>query len=151
MIKKKIIDNLQTVFNGDPWYGHSIMKIIQSTTTENINNNFNGGNSVAQILEHMLAWRIFSVELLKGNFSFKIEINSTEDWNKNRQYSSKEWYQLIERLKENQNTLIELTEGKNEAFLERVIKERKYTYFTMLENGIQHDVYHLGQIALLNK
>lgn len=151
MNKKKIIYNLQTVFNGTPWYGYSLMKIIQSVSIENINNNFKDGNSIAQILEHILAWRIFLIEALKANFSFKIEINSTKDWNKNKRYNQKEWQQLIERLKENQSTLIELVESKSEDFLGNNIPERKYTYFTLLDNSIQHDVYHLGQIALLNK
>jgi len=151
MTKKKIIDNLQTAFNGDPWYGYSIMKIIQSISIENINNNFKDGNSIGQILEHILAWRNFSIEPLKGNFLFKIEINSKEDWNKNKHYSLEEWQQLVERLKENQTTLIELTEDKSDEFLKSIIPERKYTYFTLLENSIQHDLYHLGQIALLNK
>jgi len=151
MNKKKIIENLQTVFNDHPWYGYSVMKILQSIPAEHINNSFKDGNSIAQILDHILAWRTFSIESLKGNFSFKIEINSSNDWNKNKHYSLEEWQQSIEQLKENQATLIELVESKSDELLESIIPERKYTYLTLLENSIQHDLYHLGQIALLNK
>lgn len=151
MKKKIIISDLQTTFNGDPWYGYSIIKTLQSVSENHINNCFKNGNSLAQILEHMIAWRTFSIEKLKGNFDFKIEINSTEDWNKGKQYHLKEWHQLIEDLKENQATLIKLVESKTEAFLETKLPEKSYTYFTMLQNSIQHDLYHLGQIALLNK
>jgi len=151
MKKKTIISNLQTVFNGDPWYGYSIIKTLQNVSEKHINNSFKNSGSIAQILEHIIAWRTFPIENLMGNFDFKIEINSTQDWNKDKQYSLKEWHLLIERLKENQATLIELIESKTQAFLETCSPERNYTYFTMLDNCIQHDLYHLGQIALLNK
>lgn len=151
MGKEKIIKELQNTYDGDPWYGHSILKVIQSVDIKNINNAFESGNSLGQIFEHLIAWRNFTVEILKENFSYKIEINSLQDWNKGKQYNQKDWEQLVHQLKESQNAIIKFVESKPNEFLETVIPERNYSYFTMLNNCILHDLYHLGQIALLNK
>ncbi len=151
MNKKTILSDLQTIFNGHPWYGYPIIKIVESIPEAHINNRYKQGNSIAQILQHMIAWRTFAIEKLKGNADFKIEINSTQDWRKDKQYTIEEWHQLIETLKVNQATLIELIEPKSDEFLANPIPKGNYSYVTMLQNSIQHDLYHLGQVALLNK
>jgi len=151
MDKQQIANDLKTVFEGTPWYGHSVIKILTEISVQNINNSFKNGNSIAQIVEHMLAWRVFSVEMLKGNISYKIELNTTQDWEKGKLYTFEDWEKLIEKLKQNQAILIEQIEHKTDTTLAQNIPQKTYSYFQVLTNCIQHDIYHLGQVALLNK
>lgn len=151
MNKQQITNDLQTVFNGTPWYGNSILKVIDTVNEKHLNNSFKSGSSIAQTLEHILTWRNYTLELLKENFSYKIEMNSVEDWSNKKTYSIEEWKKLILRLKQNQKEILKLVETKTETALLKQIPERDYNYFEMLNNCIQHDLYHLGQIALLNK
>lgn len=151
MNKEQLLNELKTIFDGEPWYGNSIMKTIDEIGEENINNIFENSGSIAQIVAHILAWRNFTLEMLKGNFSYKIEINSTLDWDKKKIYNTAEWKQLISLLKQNQIALITIIESKSDSFLTKQITKKKYSYLMLIKSSIQHDLYHLGQIALLNK
>ena len=64
---EKLIFQLENVFKGTPYYGESIKGIIDQITFENINTSVGEGHSIAQIIKHMLAWRLFAIEHLKGN------------------------------------------------------------------------------------
>jgi len=150
MNRQQIINELQTVFDGDPWYGNSIMKTLNNVDKKNINNTYKSSGNLAQILEHILAWRNYTLEMLKGNFSYKIEIDSVEDWNKDKTYTVEDWQELVSRLKQNQTAIIELVENTTEEDLEKQLPGKKYNLKQLLQSSMQHDLYHLGQIALLN-
>src|SRR5690606_37079686 len=112
------------------------------------NANFNGSNSLGQILEHMIQWKRFTLEKLKGNESFHIELNSDQDWNKGKIYTQKEFAELIRSFKAACEELIDFISNKEDSFLDN-LAYKKYSYKTLIEGSIQHDIYQAGQLALL--
>lgn len=63
------------------------------------------------------------------------------------------WEETVAHLRESQQALLEAVRiFPEERFGELVpSKTQKYTYYTLLHGIIQHDIYHLGQIAILKK
>jgi len=57
----------------------------------------------------------------------------------------------LNRLQETQNELINLLEKQQESLLEKSVSERTYNFRKLLQGLIQHDIYHLGQIAYIKK
>ncbi len=47
--------------------------------------------------------------------------------------------------------IIALLMKKEDAFLEEMVDYRKYNFRFLLNGMIEHTIYHLGQIAYLNK
>ncbi len=55
------------------------------------------------------------------------------------------------RLDETQADLIAGIEKQTDDLLGQIVAERKYNFRKLLHGLIQHDIYHLGQIAYIVK
>ena len=44
-----------------------------------------------------------------------------------------------------------LTQKKDDAFLSEIVPNRKYNFRFLLNGLVQHNIYHLGQVAYLKK
>ena len=148
MSVKEITKSLKTVYDGQPWYGNNLLDILSIIESGNPNANLNGGNSLGQVLEHMMQWKRFTIEKIKGNESFHIELNSFQDWNKGKIYTQKEFTELIRNFKTACEGLIDFLNDKENSFLESSAY-KKYSNKTLIVGSIQHDIYHAGQLALL--
>lgn len=147
---KEISESLKTVYNGQPWYGSNLLDILNTIGSANPNANLNGSNTLGQVLEHMIQWKRFTIEKIKGNESFHIELNSNQDWNKGKVYTQEEFTELIRNFKIACEELIDFINDKEDSFLEN-LAYKKYSYEVLIEGSIQHDIYHAGQLALLKK
>ena len=143
--------DLVAVFEGEPWYGKSVMAILSQLNGSDLHKNLPNGNNVAQIIEHMITWRTWGINMFAGNYDYWIKVNSNDDWQREEAFSEKDLEDLLDRLKASQERIIELISGKQDAWLNEKIPERKFTFAEALNGIKQHDIYHLGQIALLTK
>lgn len=148
---KNIINSIEDVYKGSPWYGNNLSEVLDSITVSNPNASFNGSNSLGQILEHMIQWKKLVIEKLNGNEFFDIEMNSIQDWNKRKMYSKEEFIELIRQFKNMSEKLIDSLKKENDSLLQKIVPGRKYNFKTMLEGIIQHDLYHSGQLSLLKR
>jgi len=58
----------------------------------------------------------------------------------------------LEQLKSTHKKIVELLNQKaDDSFLGDIVPLREYNFRFMLNGLIQHNIYHLGQIAYLNK
>ncbi len=80
-----------------------------------------------------------------------MEYFEQNDWQKLDHSNTALWPQGLIRLQETQNELIGLLEKQEEGLLEKTVDERKYNFQELLHGLIQHDIYHLGQIAYIKK
>jgi len=145
----KLIFQLDNVVNGTPYYGDSVNHIIDLITSEQANNSINDGHSIAQIMKHMLSWRLYAIEHLKGNDDYDIELGSNIDWPDIIINSSSEWNELKQEFKQSHETLIELLKEKDDNWLSIKLPRKEFSYNFMLKGIMQHDLYHIGQVNLL--
>ena len=135
---------LEQVFNGPAWHGPSVMETLNKINEANARNQFKDGHSIIQLIAHMTIWRKFVTERLKGNttyevseeMSFQTPANLTE---------------TINALKNSQQELIAAIKAFPEERLKDLVPTREYSFLIMLSGILHHDLYHLGQIALLNR
>ncbi|WP_224995691.1 DinB family protein [Cesiribacter sp. SM1] len=145
-----LINELKEVFEGEPWYGVSVLGSLQAVPVEVLNYKpYAAGHSIAVLLKHMLAWRVFVLEKLKENSAYSIEINSSADWDNDFIIRNEnEWQQLVKALKASQRELIALLQEREEAWLAQQVPGKNYNYRHLLNGMLYHDIYHLGQIRL---
>jgi len=147
-----LANKLSQSFDGDPWYGESVIKIIDGIDNQVVNEHPDGlGNSIARLIKHMINWRRYVIEKLKGNEDFDIEINGTFDWPEVRIKSISEWEALIKDLKNSQIKILNLLDKMDDESLRKIVPRTKYNFLFLIEGIIRHDVYHLGQISMLHK
>ena len=149
MVSESIINKLQLVFEGAPWYGNSVVTVLENIRDPN--QSLNDGNSIGQLLEHIITWRNFVIEKINGSEAFDIGLNSKIDWNRNKVYNEDEMEELKQRLNQTQLEIKKILKDKSDLWFDETVPGKEYSFEFLLEGIIQHDIYHLGQIALLKK
>ncbi len=147
---QSIIRELKLVMNGEPWFGQSVDAIFKTIDSKNVYKKpGKNAHSLIQLLYHMINWAEFTLAQITDkatdvSFFEKndwIDINSTEhSWEKGSQLLNTIHQEIVRAL-----------ENKHDDFLDEVVSYRQYDFRFLLNGLIQHDIYHLGQIAYLNK
>ena len=61
------------------------------------------------------------------------------------------WSNALEEFKVAHDRILELLKGKDDSFLDESVDYRNYNVRFLLNGLIQHDIYHLAQIAYVKK
>lgn len=148
----KQIERLNNTFYGSPWYGESLITQLKKIEVQHVNTTLpNSKNSIAILIQHLINWRVFVIEKLNGNEAFDIEMNSEADWKIITIENKTQWDDLLNELIATQNQIIDILKyQKEDAYLTNKTLGKTYTLGFLVEGVIQHDLYHLGQIGLLN-
>ncbi len=93
-----IIEELSTVFNGKPWYGNAVLKILNDIDWRIVNDTKYTDKSIAVLLKHMVNWRVFVIKKLQGNETYDIIIDEANDWTKLSVHNEEEWLQLLKEI-----------------------------------------------------
>jgi uncharacterized damage-inducible protein DinB len=142
----RIVRLLEKTFDKQPWYGSSIVEILSRVDPEQSTVRQGETHSIIELVLHMTSWRKFATQRLMGNAEFEVtdEANFPNPTN---------WKDALDQLHQSQEALLAAVKQFPENRLIELVPSKilKYTYYTLLHGIIQHDVYHLGQIALLQK
>jgi uncharacterized damage-inducible protein DinB len=148
--KEDILSQLIEIFSGSPWYGPSIQEKLLSIDIEIVNVKPPGlSHSIAGLLAHMIAWRTFVIEKMKNNEAF--DINPETNFPDIHITSLEGWKSLNNEFIKTQDTILDLIQNINSNTFKKIVPGRTYSYSHMLQGIIQHDIYHLGQISLIDK
>ncbi len=145
---KHLLNQWQAIYDGKPWYGPSIMDVLQDVSTEQA---FwrpqPGASSIAELLFHLLAWRRQFLKRVNGDFKFNIELNSTDDWTRYDTPDEAIFKQLKDELISSQSAIMAFFKDKSDAFLFEESGATDITVLHRIDGIMMHDVYHLGQMG----
>lgn len=147
---KMIIHNLEESFNGNPWYGISMMDKLNAVSWEIVNEEIYGAKTIAVLVQHIINWRIFVLKKLEGDLEFNIVLDGENDWDAVYISSREEWASLKQKLRDTQESIIQKLSQETDAMLLLKVPGKDYEFGPILTSIAQHDIYHLGQIAMLN-
>ena len=152
-IKEQLLQSLERVLDGNPWYGNSIISALDKITAENMGHAVQtvNGKSVPEYLLHMISCQDFVLEKLRGNKSLDIELGSEQDWPKNNSPSDDSWSKLIIQFKNQNSQILNEVKSRSESDFDQLVPGKSYTLSLMIEGLIHHNIYHLGQIVILSK
>ncbi len=104
-----------------------------------------------ELLWHMNTWAEFTLGGLENRTVEQMKVIEANDW-RNIDPKIHTWKKGIEQLKATHNKIIELLKQKeDDSFLGDIVPLRKYNFRFLLNGLIQHNIYHLGQVAYLKK
>ncbi|MBE2281727.1 MAG: DinB family protein, partial [Ignavibacteriaceae bacterium] len=78
------------------------------------------------------------------------EIDSDDDWVSKPSHDVQDWKFAIDELKEVHEEMMVTLATLEDSILDTNVPGTKYRFELMIRGVIMHDVYHLGQLALLN-
>lgn len=145
-----IISNLKDCFDGKPWYGVAVMEKLNQVSWEIVNEKTYGSKTIAVLVQHIINWRIFVLKKLEDDLEFNIVKDGENDWDMIHISSQEEWNILKQELQNSQDKLIHALSKETDELLQKQVPGKAYTFGPILTSLAQHDIYHLGQIAMLN-
>lgn len=147
----RIVKSLTGNLTGKGWFGNNLKQQLEGVSAEKATKiPQNLSHSIAEIIVHMMAWRLFIIEKLNGNAEY--EVWETDlDWVKIPQLNEPDWQNLQNQLAENQALLIKTIIEKAEDLFDTKVDGREYNFRLMLNGIVQHDIYHIGQISIVRK
>ena len=140
---QKIKKLIERSFDEQPWYGPSVIETIKDISSKKASNRLAESHSIIELVCHMTAWRNFVINQLRGN---PREISEVENFP-----IPTTWEEALTGLKQSQSDLLKAIDSFPESRLNEKVPLREYRFHFMLNGIVQHDIYHIGQIALLKK
>jgi len=154
-MENKLINNavnqLKQNQYGESWLDESFKKKLETVTEENaFIRPIPEIHSIAELVAHILIWRIEGVKKLQGIKS-TITMDSPENWRTNGELKRIGWEKLKTVFFNSQTELIALIKNKSDDYLGENDYVPGYSYKYLLDGLIHHDIYHLGQIGITIK
>jgi uncharacterized damage-inducible protein DinB len=146
-----LVSQLQESYNGDPWFGRNAEKLLGEVTETLAFQKPNGQHSIAELVWHMVNWREFVISRFKKDETKDLHYFEANDWRQLDHLDRSLWQHGLQKLNETQELLINILQDQTDSILDKTVEERTYNYRNLLNGIVQHDIYHLGQIAYLVK
>lgn len=155
VIEKLVIELNRAMF-GEPWYGASVKNVLDAITYKQaFAASIGNVHTIAEIALHILAWNEEMLSRFEGNEPKEPVIG---DWPWVKYDDEKYWNEIRENIYSTHNRLIKLVETfPVEKYEDKIGTEQKtelatgFTYRESLLGLMQHNIYHVGQIALIKK
>lgn len=145
---QSIITNLERVLTGQPWYGEAVMPMLRKIHPAVVYINPKNSHAAIEILYHMITWAEFTLSRVQQKQNYDLEAAEQMDW---RIIDPKvhTWTKGLDEFEQLHKQLVAELQTKEDAFLSIMVDYREYNFRFLLNGLIQHNIYHLGQIAFL--
>lgn len=145
-----IIRQLNELQEGSLWFDQCFKdKIDRLSDDEAFKRPIPQVHSVAEHISHIIEWR--KECLLRFNGQRTDLMNSPDDWKDNDTLSKIGWMNLKDLFYKSTLTLINALKDHDDPYLDTKFSDTNYNFHYLIEGIIQHDLYHLGQIAITIK
>lgn len=138
------------IYEHEPWHGKGVKAILDNVSPEVVFERPNGQHSILELVWHMMNWKEFALNrLLRSDKDLKHFEDL--DWRELVHTNKALWEEGLNRFWQVHQEFMKVLKEQDDKLLSQIVQGRKYNYRKLL-NGIRdHDVYHSGQIAYINK
>lgn len=145
-----LTERIWETFEGNPWYGRSVFSILADVTPDKTALPASGsGHSMTELIWHMVTWAEFTLRRIEKKKDDPREMEIL-DW-RQPDPAIHTWDNGVIRLKEIYQQTLAALAGKTDEFLTETVEYRDYNFAFLIHGMVDHTIYHLGQIALLQK
>lgn len=148
---EQIVNSMQDILSGNPWYGNSVLSLLNRVDTTKVY--VKPGthvHSMIELLYHMITWAEFTQKRLEKDQHMNGHATESLDW---RQTDAEvhTWNHGIAQFTVITNKTIDILKASTDRLLEEQVDFRQYSFRFLLNGIIQHHIYHVAQIILVNK
>lgn len=148
----RIRDQFRRAFDGEAWHGPAVLALLEGVTAEQAAAHpIPGAHSIWDLTLHIAAWESACLRRLQGD---PAQLSDEEDWRPIYDTSETAWQNTMQYLIDTHRELLDEIAKLDEARLNEPIISSDTPFSTVyvtLHGGVQHDLYHAGQIAMLKK
>lgn len=145
------INNFTLLYEKGAWFGDTYMeKLADVTEKEAFTQPVKDVHSIAELVAHVIYWRTPLIKKLRGETDYTASVDSPDNWIPLDKLKTRGWKNILKDFAESQKELLALLKGaKPEFFNGEYSPGNSWDYVT--DGIVQHDIYHLGQLALVKK
>lgn len=146
-----IIGSLQRTLNGEPWYGRPVVTMLQEIDPALAYKKAGPkAHTLSDLLWHMNAWAEFTLKRLEGDKKADDAYMEQIDW-RPLDPAVNTWQEGLRQFKDLNERIISVLQQKDDNLLKEMVDFREYNFRFLLNGYIQHNIYHIGQVAYLKK
>lgn len=146
-----IIQSIDNLLTGHPWFGRNATELLGQVVPElAYTRPGDADHSLCDLLWHMNTWAEFTANRIQGSRKKDVATDPALDWRKTGQKTNN-WDKGLREFIAIHRRVISLLRERDDAWLDKKVDYREYNFRYLLNGMIQHDIYHLGQIAYLHK
>jgi uncharacterized damage-inducible protein DinB len=150
---ERIRDQFRRAFEGEAWHGPSVLALLDGVTAQQAAAHpIQGAHSIWELTLHIAAWEQACKRRLEGD---PAQLTDEEDWQPIHDTSEAAWEKTKQQLIDTHRELMEAIARLDESRLNApIIKDPNIPFssvYVTLHGGVQHDLYHAGQIAIVKK
>ena len=150
---ERILDQSRRAFDGEAWHGPSVSATLKKVTAKQAAARpIASAHSIWELVLHIGAWEQACTRRLLGD---PAQLTDEEDWPAVTDTSEAAWQRTKNELTESHQRLLEAIAAVDESRLDQRINSdpgsESSSMYVTLHGVIQHNLYHIGQIAILKK
>lgn len=148
---QSIIRNLENTLDGEPWYGRPVYAMLREVDPSiAFKKPTAASHSLIELLYHQLTWAEFTLKRIEKDSINDPSAFEKIDW-REIDPDIHDWDEGLAAFIATHQEIIALLQTKDDAFLNEIVDYRQYNFRFLLNGLIQHNIYHLGQVAYLSK
>lgn len=149
----RIRDQFQRAFDGQAWHGPSVLSLLEGVTAEQAAAHaIPGAHSIWELTLHIAAWEDACRRRLEGD---PAQLTDDENFPPVSDTSDGAWESAKAKLIDVHRRLLDVIATTDDSRLDQPIMDSAEIPFSSayvtLHGGVQHSLYHAGQIAILKK
>ncbi|HKR12314.1 MAG TPA: DinB family protein [Pyrinomonadaceae bacterium] len=149
----RIRNQFERAFDGEAWHGPSVLALLEGVTAAQASAHpIPGAHSIWELTLHIAAWEDACRRRLEGD---PAQLSDDENFPPLGDTSEAAWESAKQLLRDNHQRLLNALATLDDSRLDQPIVDNSEIPFSSvyvtLHGGVQHDLYHAGQIAILKK
>jgi uncharacterized damage-inducible protein DinB len=145
----RIVDQMDRALNGEAWHGPHLEELLHGVSAQQASAHpVKAAHSIWELVNHLAAWNFILAMRAKGT---AMHVTPEQDWPPVTDTSAASWKKALENMREARAQLRAATLLLKDVELENIAPGKDHSLYVMLHGGVQHDLYHAGQIAVLKK
>jgi len=150
---ERIRDQFERAFDGEAWHGPSVQSLLNGVTAQQAAAHpIPGAHSIWELTLHIAAWEDACRRRLQGD---PAQLADDENFPPVTDSTEAGWESAKQKLSDtHQRLLAVLTTIDDSRLNDPIIDSSEIpfsTAYVTLHGGVQHTLYHAGQIAILKK
>ncbi len=145
---EQLVIDFKAFYDDNPWFGDSYLDVIANISPAEALATPPNQHSIAVLLWHMVKWRKALTERLLGNMDFQADVTDADNWPAASNQTAETWEAAKAAFAEQQKILVDELSKRDEAFLDTDFVPGR-TFRRLVSGVLQHDIYHLGQVAMV--
>lgn len=150
---RRMVELARQAFDGGAWHGPSVREVLEGLEAQRAARRpLPAAHSIWELVVHMAFWKDVVRRRLEGERI--TEVAPADNWPEIIDTSAAAWDRAVAGLQRSHDRLVERMADVPDAQLADTIVsdgDATFTVYATLHGVIQHDLYHAGQIAILNK